>query len=140
MPAFAILFGGLLAALGAVAYFAPDLIAGGNPGQVSAASPAFVGIPIALTGLATLLNPALRKHAMHAAAVLALLGTLGGIVPVVLRKFDTTQTAVLVGLGMTGLSAVFLALCVKSFVDARKARQATAAAGTAAWNVGDPKP
>jgi hypothetical protein len=139
MPAFAILFGGLLTALGAVAYFAPDLIAGGNPRQVSAASPAFVGLPIALTGLATLLNPALRKHAMHAAAVLALLGTLGGVVPVVLRKFDTTQTAVLVGLGMMGLSAAFLALCVKSFIDARRSR-GSAAAATAAWNVGDPKP
>lgn len=124
MPVYAIVFGGLLTALGAVAYLTPDLIAGGNPHQITAASPAFVGIPIVLTGLAVLLKPELRKHAMHAAAVLALLGTVGGLVPVILRKFDTTQTAVLVGLGMSGLSVVFLGLCVKSFIDARKARKA----------------
>lgn len=124
MPVYAMIFGGLLTALGAVAFFSPDLIAGGNARQVSAASPAFIGIPIILTGLTVLLKPELRKHAMHAAAVLALLGTLGGLVPVILRKFDTTQTAVLVGLGMAALSAAFLGLCVKSFIDARKARVA----------------
>ena len=126
MPLFAIVFGSLLTALGAVAYFSPDLIAGGNPRQITAASPAFVGIPIILTGLAVLMNPALRKHAMHCAAILGLLGTIGGLVPVILRKFDTTQTAVLVGLGMSVLSAAFLALCIKSFIDARKARKAAA--------------
>lgn len=131
MAVYAIVFGGLLTALGLVAYLAPDLIAGGNPRQISAASPAFVGVPILLTGLLTLLKPELRKHAMHGAAILALVGTLGGLVPVILRKFDTTQTAVLVGLGMSGLSVVFLGLCVKSFIDARKARKAKEA-GTAA--------
>lgn len=124
MPVYAIVFGALLTALGAVAYFNPDLLAGGKPNQVSAASPAFVGLPIALAGLLTLAAPGARKHAMHLAAVLALLGVVGGFVPVVLRKFDVNTTAVQVGLGMTGLSAVFLFLCVRSFIAARKARQA----------------
>ncbi|QDU22948.1 hypothetical protein [Urbifossiella limnaea] len=124
MPAYAIVFGALLTALGAVAYFNPDLLAGGKPNQISAASPAFVGLPIALAGLLSLAAPGARKHAMHLAAVLALLGVIGGFVPVVLRKFDVNTTAVQVGLGMTGLSAVFLFLCVRSFVAARKARQA----------------
>jgi hypothetical protein len=131
MPLYAIVFGSLLTALGAVAYFSPDLLAGGNARQISAASPAFVGIPIILTGLAVLMNPALRKHAMHGAALLGLLGTVGGLVPVFLRKFDTTQTAVLVGLGMSALSAAFLALCIKSFIDARKARQSLEGTGPA---------
>ncbi len=124
MPVYAIVFGALLTALGAVAYFNPDLLAGGKPNQVSAASPAFVGLPIALAGLLSLAAPGARKHAMHLAAVLALLGVVGGFVPVVLRKFDVNTTAVQVGLGMTGLSAVFLFLCVRSFIAARKARQA----------------
>ena len=123
MPVYAIVFGALLTALGAVAYFNPDLLAGGKPNQISAASPAFVGLPIALAGLLTLAAPGARKHAMHLAAVLALLGVVGGFVPVVLRKFDVGTTAVQVGLGMTGLSAVFLVLCVRSFIAARKARQ-----------------
>jgi len=124
MPVYAIVFGALLTALGAVAYFNPDLLAGGKPNQVSAASPAFVGLPIALAGLLSLAAPGARKHAMHLAAVLALLGVVGGFVPVVLRKFDVSTTAVQVGLGMTALSAVFLFLCVRTFVAARKARQA----------------
>jgi hypothetical protein len=124
MPAYAIVFGALLTALGAVAYFNPDLLAGGKPNQVSAASPAFVGLPIVLAGLLSLAAPGVRKHAMHLAAVLALLGVLGGFVPVVLRKFDVGTTAVQVGLGMTVLSGVFLVLCVRSFVAARRARQA----------------
>ncbi|MBX9584927.1 MAG: hypothetical protein K2X87_31875 [Gemmataceae bacterium] len=122
MPVYAIVFGGLLTALGAVAYFDPDLLAGGKPNQISAASPAFIGLPIALCGLLSLKSPGARKHAMHAAAVLALLGVVGGFVPVILRKFDTGQTAVQVGLGMTLLSAIFLGLCVNSFIQARKAR------------------
>jgi hypothetical protein len=123
MPGIALVFGLLLTALGLTAYLAPDVLGGGNPYQISAASPAFIGIPIAVAGALALAAPGSRMHAMHGAAVFGLFGTLGGIVPVVLRKFDVSQTAVKVGLGMTILSAVFLALCVKSFLDARRARQ-----------------
>jgi len=59
---------------------------------------------------------------MHLAAVVALLGTVGGLVPVILRNFRFEEVAVKVGLGMAVLSAVFLALCVNSFIQARKAR------------------
>lgn len=127
MPVYALVFGGLLTGLGAVAYFNPDLLAGGKPNQISAASPAFVGLPIVLAGLLSLAAPGARKHAMHLAAVLALLGVVGGFVPVVLRKFDVNTTAVQVGLGMAGLSAVFLFLCVRSFIAARRARLTPAA-------------
>ena len=63
-----------------------------------------------------------RKHAMHAAAVVSLLGTVGGLVPVVLRGARIEEVAMKVGLGMAILSAIFLALCVNSFIQARKAR------------------
>lgn len=122
MPAFAILFGGLLTALGAVAYFAPEMLGGGNPHQITAAIPAFVGLPIALAGLLSLAAPGARKHAMHLAAVLGLLGTVGGFVPAVRSGFDVSKTATQVGLGMAGLSAVFVLLCVRSFIAARRAR------------------
>ena len=131
MPFYAILFGTLLTILGGIAYFSPDMIAGGNPRQISAASPAFIGIPIILTGVAVMVKPALRKHAMHGAAILALIGTVGGLVPVILRKFNTAETAVIVGLGMSVLSAVLLAMCVKSFIDARKARKGPEGTGPA---------
>jgi uncharacterized membrane protein len=123
MPVYAIVFGSLLTLLGAVAFFSPGTFGGDKPHSVSAATPAFIGIPIILTGLATLMKPAIRKHAMHGAALLGLLGTVGGLVPAAMNQFDTTKASVLVGLGMSALSAIFLGLCVKSFIDARKARK-----------------
>jgi hypothetical protein len=133
VPSYAIVFGLLLTALGVTAYVSPDTLGGGKPYQITAASPAYIGLPILIAGIVSLAAPHLRKHAMHGAAALGLLGTIGGLVPAILRKFDTEQTAVLVGLTMTVLSGLFLGLCVKSFIDARKARQkeATATGGSA---------
>lgn len=69
-----------------------------------------------------------RKHAMHAAAVVGLLGTLiffmgakgalGG-----LREEDGIRVAHLSMMWLGIVSAVFLGLCVRSFIQARKARQ-----------------
>ena len=122
------LFGGLLTALGVVAYTSPDLLGTGEPFKISALSPAFLGLPIALAGLVAALKPSLLKHAMHVAAVLGLLGIVGGFVPVALRNFNFDTAAVKVGVGMTLLSVVFVGLCVKSFIDAKKARKAREAA------------
>jgi uncharacterized membrane protein len=131
MPFYAILFGGLLTAVGVTAYVAPDVFGGDKPYSITAATPAFVGIPILLTGLAVLMKPELRKHGMHAAAILGLLGTAAGLVPAFMNKFDTTKASVLVGITMAVLSATFLGLSVKSFIDAKKARKAKEAAGMA---------
>jgi uncharacterized YccA/Bax inhibitor family protein len=125
MPGYAILFGLLLTALGVTAYVSPDTLGGGKPYQISALSPAFIGVPILLTGILAIAALGTRKHAMHFAAMLGLFGTIGGLVPAVLRKFEI-QTAVIVGISMSVLSALFLGLCVKSFIDARKARQSAA--------------
>jgi hypothetical protein len=122
------LFGGLLTALGVVAYTSPDLLGTGDSGKISALSPAFLGLPIALAGLVSTLKPSLLKHAMHVAAVLGLLGIVGGFVPVALRNFNFDTAAVKVGVLMTLLSVAFVALCVKSFIDAKKARKAREAA------------
>lgn len=84
-----------------------------------------LGSAVVLVTAALVVSPRkLRPTSRREVAVLALLGVVGGFVPVVLRKFDVNTTAVQVGLGMTGLSAVFLFLCVRSFIAARKARQA----------------
>ncbi len=130
MPIVAMLFGGLLTALGVVAYTSPDLLGTGDPFKISALSPAFLGLPITLAGLVAALKPSLLKHAMHVAAVLGLLGIVGGFVPVALRNFNFDTAAVKVGVGMTLLSVVFVGLCVKSFIDAKKARKAREAAAS----------
>jgi len=130
MPIVAMIFGALLTALGVVAYTSPDLLGTGDPFKISALSPAFLGVPIALAGLVAALKPSLLKHAMHLAAVLGVLGVVGGFVPVALRSFNFDTAAVKVGVSMTLLSLVFVGLCVKSFIDAKKARKAREASAT----------
>jgi uncharacterized membrane protein len=133
MPTLSVMFGVVLTALGLVAYFHPEPLGVGKdgtpatPGHPSALSPVGVGALLLLAGMASMLAPAARKHAMHLAAAVSLLGTVGGLVPVILRNFRFEEVAVKVGLGMAVLSAIFLALCVNSFVQARRARAAAAA-------------
>lgn len=67
----------------------------------------------------------LRKHAMHAAAALALIGLLAGLGPIgmggtgrfpALMVYSTTAMSV--------LCAIFLVFAVRSFIAARRARTA----------------
>ena len=68
-------------------------------------------------------NEPYRKHAMHAVAaftLLGLLGTIGGLI----RLLGGTTTPAAISQGLTAiLTGTLLALCVKSFIDARR-RQA----------------
>lgn len=133
MPALSALFGIALTALGLLAYFYPEPLGVGKngepatPGHPSALSPVAIGVILLIAGLVSMAKPGARKHAMHAAAAISLFGTIGGLVPVILRKFAFEEVAVKVGLGMSVLSVIFLALCVNSFIQARKARKAAAA-------------
>lgn len=128
MPTVSVVFGVVLTALGLMAYFNPEPLGVGKdgkpaePGHPTSLAPVAVGAVLILAGAASMVKPSARKHAMHLAAVAALLGTVGGIVPVALRGGNFAEVAVKVGLGMAVLSAVVLALCVSSFVRARRAR------------------
>ena len=127
MPTVAMIFGAILTTLGLVAYAAPETL-GPDPAHITALAPAFIGVPVAALGLLSLLKPSMLKHAMHLAAMLGLFGLVGGFMPVILRNFDTDKAAVKVGLAMTLISALFVGFCVKSFIDAKKARKAREAA------------
>ncbi len=122
--------GVLLVLIGAMSY------ANGTPnpetGQVSptALIPAFFGIVLGILGLLAM-KDSLRKHAMHLAAMVGLFGVLGGFMPLIRQNskglpLDPTAPAALAGLLMSLICAAFVGLCVKSFIDARKARQAAA--------------
>lgn len=122
MPTIAITFGILLSALGIGAYV------GTGSESVTALIPAFLGAPILLCGIIAGIFPKARMHVMHVAALLGLLGT----VPLAMalpkvgtliagtaeRPFATT-----IQLAMGTISVAFLAFCVKSFIDARRARK-----------------
>lgn len=123
MPVIAIVFGLLLDLLGIAAYFATGST------HVTALIPVFFGTPILLCGILAKAQPAIRKHVMHVAAVFGLLGTLGGLgmglpkVGALLAGTAERPLAISLQIAMGAISLVFLALCVKSFIDARRARK-----------------
>ncbi|MFO0851056.1 MAG: hypothetical protein U0871_21250 [Gemmataceae bacterium] len=129
VPSLALLVGVILTAAGAFAYLngTPDPATGAV--SPTALIPAAVGGLLAVCGLVAYAAPAARKHAMHAAAMVGLLGFLGGFMPLV-RGYSKTGTvdfgkpAVQAGVLMIGLCLLFVIACVKSFRDARKARTA----------------
>ena len=114
--------GGVLIILGLVAYFVlaePDE-AGAK--SITAMIPAFFGVPILLLGFVAT-KAALRKHAMHGAVLLALLGMVGALMRPVRAMIGgefTMSTAAGVQMVMAAICLVFVVLCVKSFIAARK--------------------
>lgn len=120
MRALTIGYGMVLIVLGLVAYY------GLGRESVTALIPTFFGVPVLVLGLLAA-RDALRRHMMHGAAalgVVALLGTVSGLVKGVqaLGGAELARPeAVAVQSIMAVLSAVFVALCVRSFVHARRA-------------------
>ena len=107
--------GTLLIVLGVASYF----MTGGV--SITSLIPAFFGAPIAILG-AVARNPKLTKHAMHGAVLLGLVGFLGSADGIIKLIGGDTSPAVIAKTLMAILTAAFVALCVKSFIDARKAR------------------
>ena len=124
MPLLAMNAGALLIILGLIGYFAPQLIGTGDSYKPTALIPAGVGLLLELCGAISLSKPGLRKHLMHLAAMVGVLGTLGGFMPMFRSSFDFSKAATLVGFGMSVICLIFTILCVRSFIAARNARRA----------------
>lgn len=155
MKEIAIVVGLLLFGLGLFGYLNPVQEKGENAGQVAEAGaaddagaadeaeeskfgsktaliPALFGVPLLMCGtLAYLEN--LRKHAMHVAATVALLGGLlaagRGLskVGALFGEDPVAQRATTMVLIMAVLCLAYVGLSVRSFIAARKAREAAAA-------------
>jgi hypothetical protein len=104
----------------------------GDDGKVSptALIPAFIGGVLAICGLLAF-NDKFRKHAMHLAAVVGLVGAIGGFMPLIRQynktgSFDPLKPSAVAGELMILICVVFVGLCVNSFIQARKARKAAA--------------
>jgi hypothetical protein len=122
MPFLSIVFGGLLIGLGLWGYLTSDTR------SITALIPAFFGAPLVLAGLVAMVERFL-KHAMHFAAMIGLLGCLGAaymFVPKLLKELDLNDKKTVSQGGMTLLCGVFVALCVGSFIQARRRRRAAA--------------
>ena len=124
MPRLAIFFGLLLIGLGLVGYFEPTTFgAVGDEGKSpTALIPAGFGAVLLLCGIIVEFAPKARKHVMHLAAMVGLLGAIGGVMPIQKNKMDFTKSGSVAGLLMIVICAIFVVLCVRSFVLARIAR------------------
>ncbi len=117
-----VLVGLILIALGAGGYF------GTGTSSITAWIPAFFGLPILLLGILAH-KDSMRKHAMHGAVLLGLLGFLGAMVRViqVAAAGDVKlPVAFAMTIAMAIVCGIFVLLCIRSFIQARKARAANA--------------
>jgi hypothetical protein len=116
MASTTIVFGLLLTFLGLGGYLAA------GAGSPTALIPAFFGIILMVLGFLARAEP-MRKHAMHAAAAVALIGFAGALFSLLRTPLGLRPAlAVYAQVAMLILTAVFLWLCVKSFRDARRLR------------------
>jgi hypothetical protein len=116
MPKITLVFAALLIALGLGAFAVSS--------SRTALLPAYLGIALgALAGLSLAFDAA-RKHLMHVAAVVALLGALAPAAALLIRVAQMSPLALGVNLGMLALSATLLVLMVRSFIGSRRAGSA----------------
>ncbi len=114
-------FGAALILLGAIGYFAT-----GQESPTALIPAAFGFVLVALGMIAR--NENLRKHAMHGAAVIGLLGFLGSasgilqVLTMLLGEAVERPEAAIARTIMAVVCLAFVALTVKSFINARKAR------------------
>lgn len=126
-----VMCGLILTAIGSYGYLNATPNAEGKVSP-TALIPAVIGALILICG-ALSFKDGLRKHAMHFAAMLGVLGFLGGFAPPIRqlatgKELNLTAPAAVAGLAMSLVCAAFVAMCVRSFIAARKAREAKAAA------------
>ena len=94
--------------------------------HLTALIPAFFGLPLGLLGVVAL-KEHMQKHAMHVAAVIGLLGFAGTVkglmkLPVLLTGGELAQpAAVAVQAAMAIVCLLFVVLCIRSFIQARRA-------------------
>lgn len=119
MAQWSIGLGILLIVLGLVSYF------GTGRESITALIPALFGLPILIAGLVGL-REGLRKHAMHAATLLALFGFAGALERPARKLAAGAEidwsVPLIAQLTMAVLCGAFVILAIKSFVDARRRR------------------
>jgi hypothetical protein len=121
-------FGVVLIALGAWGFFATGSV------HPTALIPTYFGLALAWSGGLAMAQPAKRMLWMHIAVTVGLLGFLGTVPALVdavrmLRGVVFPHpVAVEEKAAMSGICLVFVGLCVRSFIAARRSRELDAAA------------
>jgi hypothetical protein len=118
MPSTSIACGVLLILLGVIGYVYGLTE---NAASVTALIPAFFGIVLVLLGFLSKSKENLRKHLMHAAVLVALIGFLVTAGRLLSKLGSLTLTAATISTVLMALIClIFVILCVKSFIDARR--------------------
>ena len=110
--------GVLLIIIGAAGYLYGMSIGHASP---TALIPAAFGILLAVLGFLARAKDDLRKHIMHAAVIIGLIGFLASLGSLFRNGIPTSLGAgPLSQIAMARVCLVFVVLCVKSFIDARR--------------------
>ncbi|MBX3373386.1 MAG: hypothetical protein KF817_06090 [Phycisphaeraceae bacterium] len=126
MPRITVLTGICLVVLGLIAY----LFLQSDQRSVTALIPAFFGIPFVVLGGVAGRHAGFRRHAMHIAMLIAVLGILGtvrgvtGTIDLVRGAEVARPTAVVVQTIMFAICAIYLGAGVRSFAQARMTKKA----------------
>jgi len=121
MPSTAIACGTLLVLIGILGYVNGVMT---NHASFTALIPAFFGIVLLLLGVFARKSEGLRKHLMHAAIIVALVGFLASAGRLVARLGELSYNAAVVSqVSMALVCLLFVILAVKSFIDARRRKE-----------------
>lgn len=113
MPKQTLVFATLLIVLGVGAFL--------GSGSRTALLPAYPGVVLAVLAALALAFEGGRRHLMHVAAVVALLGALAPAATLGIRAAQMSPLALTVNVGMLVLCGGLLALMIRSFMAARRA-------------------
>jgi len=117
MPSVTINFGRVLVLIGAFGY-----IYGYTSGRVSitALIPAFFGLILLILGYAARAKESFRKHLMHVAVIVALLGFLASAGRLLSKLSEISLSAAVVSqAAMALVCLLFVISCIRSFVNSR---------------------
>jgi uncharacterized membrane protein YfcA len=122
MPSTAIACGTILILIGILGAIAGNLHNNFSP---TALIPAVFGVLLAACGFIAWKKESLRKHLMHAAVLIALLGFIGGLFslrgPIMSGQMGDV-TSLTAKIAMAAVCLLFVILGIKSFIDARRNR------------------
>ena len=121
MPLLTLVTGGLLIAVGLLIGLTSD------SSSLTRFIPAFIGLPILIAGMVSV-SGTFRKHAIHAALLIALLGVLGAGARIPAVFSDGTPAALTAHVLLVLICGAYIALGVRSFIRARRERKAAPAA------------
>ncbi len=112
MPKISVVVGVLLIAQG-IGFYAATATT-----SLTALIPAAIGLPILVLGIVAF-NPSVRRHAMHAAVILGMLGLLAATGRIATAGLSLSPAGASLSI-MVLLCGGYIALCIKSFIDARR--------------------